>query len=317
MQFGFSLPIAGPLSAPDNIARIAVEGEAAGYDLASFSDHVVIPRDIEAKYPYSESGEFPTGARVDRHEQLAAIAFVAGKTSRLRLATSVTVVPHRPAVLLAKMLATIDVMSKGRLIWGIGAGWMKEEFEALGLPPFAERGAVTDEYVLACRELWTKEEPRFDGKFVKFGNIVFAPKPVQKPHPPIWIGGESGPALRRTARYGDGWYPIGTNPQHRLDSLKRFAAGIERLRRLTREAGRDPAAVTIAYRVSSWGKALPAQTNDGDRRLFSGEASDILGDLRSLRDLGVDCVDFGFEGATPEAMIANMRRLREDVLAKL
>ena len=187
------------------------------------------------------------------------MAFVAGKTSRLRLVTSVTVVPHRPAVLLAKMLATIDVLSKGRFTFGIGAGWMKEEFEALGLPPFAERGAVTDEYLLACRELWTRDEPRFSGKYVNFANILFAPKPVQKPHPPIWVGGESGPALRRTARLGDAWYPIGTNPQHRLDSMKRFAAGVERLRRLTREAGRDPAQVALAYRVSSSGRALPAQ----------------------------------------------------------
>ena len=222
MQYGFSPPVSGPLSTPDNLARIAVEGEAIGYDYATISDHVVIPRDIEAKYPYSDTGEFPGRSRGDRHEQLTAVAFVAGKTSRLRLVTSVTVVPHRPAVLLAKMLATIDVLSKGRLTFGIGAGWMKEEFEALGVPPFPERGAVTDEYLNACRELWTKDDPRFEGRYVKFANILFEPKPVQKPHPPIWVGGESGPALRRTARLGDGWYPIGTNPQHRLDSMKRF-----------------------------------------------------------------------------------------------
>ncbi len=200
MQFGFSPPVSGPLSTPENLARIAVEGEAIGYDYATISDHVVIPRDIEARYPYSDTGEFPGRSRGDRHEQLTAVAFVAGKTSRLRLVTSVTVVPHRPAVLLAKMLATIDVLSNGRLTFGIGAGWMREEFEALGVPPFAERGAVTDEYLLACRELWTKEAPRFDGKYVKFANILFEPKPVQKPHPPIWVGGESGPALRRTAQ---------------------------------------------------------------------------------------------------------------------
>src|SRR5215469_7038391 len=156
MQFGFSPPVSGPLSTPDNLARITVEGEAIGYDYATISDHVVIPRDIEAKYPYSDTGEFPGRARGDRHEQLTAVAFVAGRTSRLRLVTSVTVVPHRPAVLLAKMLATIDVLSKGRLVFGIGAGWMREEFEALGVPPFPERGAVTDEYLNACRELWTK-----------------------------------------------------------------------------------------------------------------------------------------------------------------
>jgi probable F420-dependent oxidoreductase len=317
VQFGFSPPVSGPLSSPDNLARITVEGEAIGYDYATISDHVVIPRDIEAKYPYSDTGEFPGRSRGDRHEQLAVAAFIAGKTSRLRLVTSVTVVPHRPAVLLAKMLATIDVLSQGRLTFGIGAGWMREEFEALGLPPFAERGAVTDEYLNACRELWTRDDPRFEGRYVNFANILFEPKPVQKPHPPIWVGGESGPALRRTARLGDGWYPIGTNPQHRLDSLKRLQAGVERLRRLTRDAGRDASKIALAYRVSSWGNSLPARTDDGERRLFSGGTPDIVADLQAFRDFGVGYVDFNFEGATADAMITNMRRFREDVLSKV
>ena len=317
MQFGFGAPVSGALSSPDNLARIAVEGEAIGYDYTTISDHVVIPRDIEARYPYSDTGEFPSRSRGDRHEQLTAVAFMAGKTSRLRLVTSVTVVPHRPAVLQAKMLATIDVLSNGRLTFGIGAGWMREEFETLGVPPFLERGAVTDEYLNACRELWTKDDPRFEGRYVKFANILFEPKPVQKPHPPIWVGGESGPALRRTARLGDGWYPIGTNPQHRLDSMKRFQAGVERLRRLTREAGRDPSKIALVYRVSSWGKSLPDFADDGERRLFSGETADVIADLQAFRDFGVGYVDFNFEGATAEAMIANMRRLREEVLSKI
>ncbi len=317
MQYGFGAPVSGPLAKPENLARIAVAGEAAGYDYATISDHVVIPHDIEARYPYSDTGEFPGRSRGDRHEQLTAVAFIAGKTSRLRLVTSVTVVPHRPAVLLAKMLATIDVLSNGRLTFGIGAGWMKEEFAALGVPPFAERGAVTDEYLLACRELWTKDDPRFEGKYVKFADVLFEPKPVQKPHPPIWVGGESGPALRRTARLGDGWYPIGTNPQHRLNSMKRFAAGVERLRRLTRDAGRDSARLALAYRITSSGKSLPARADDGERRLFSGDTTDIVADLREFRDFGVGHVDFNFSGATADEMIANMRRFREDVLAKV
>jgi alkanesulfonate monooxygenase SsuD/methylene tetrahydromethanopterin reductase-like flavin-dependent oxidoreductase (luciferase family) len=123
--------------------------------------------------------------------------------------------------------------------------------------------------------------------------------------------------LRRTARIGDGWYPIGTNPQHRLDSMKRFATGAERLRRLAREAGRDPSQIALAYRVSAWGKSLPARADDGERRLFSGEAADILGDLRAFRDFGVEHVDFGFPGATADEMLANMRRFREDVLTKV
>jgi probable F420-dependent oxidoreductase len=288
-----------------------------GYDSCTISDHVVIPTDIHARYPYSDTGEFPSRSRGDRHEQLTAAAFIAGKSSRLKLVTSVTVVPHRPAVLLAKMLATIDVLSEGRLVFGIGAGWMKEEFEALGLPSFAERGAVTDEYLAACRELWTRDKPRFSGKYVSFSDVLFDPKPVQKPHPPIWVGGESGPALRRTARLGDGWYPIGTNPQFRLDSLKRYEAGVARLQRLVREAGRDPAQVTLAYRVSQWGRAIPDRADDGERRLFSGETADIIGDLRAFRDLGVSYVDFNFEGTTAEEMLANMRRFREEVLAKV
>jgi probable F420-dependent oxidoreductase len=317
MQYGFGAPVSGDLSAPEALGRIAAQGEAMGYDYTTISDHVVIPRDIEARYPYSDTGEFPGRSRGDRHEQLIAVAFIAGMTSRLRLVTSVTVVPHRPAVLQAKMLATIDVLSKGRLTFGVGAGWMREEFEALGVPPFPERGAVTDEYLMACRELWTKDDPRFEGRYVKFANVFFEPKPVQKPHPPIWVGGESGPALRRTARLGDGWYPIGTNPQHRLDSMKRFAAAVERLRRLTREAGRDPDKIALAYRVTSWGNSLPARADDGERRLFSGEIADIVADLKAFRDFGVGHVDFNFGGDTADAMIANMRRFREDVLAKV
>jgi probable F420-dependent oxidoreductase len=317
MQLGFSAPIAGPLAVPDSLVRLVTEGEAMGFAYATFSDHVVIPRDIQARYPYTESGEFPSGSRGERHEQLAALAFVAAKTSRLRLVTSVMVVPHRPAVLAAKMLATIDVLSGGRLTLGIGAGWLREEFEAIGAPDFAARGAVTDEWLDAFRILWTEEDPRFEGRHVRFSGIVFAPKPAQKPHPPIWVGGESGPALRRAARIGDAWYPIGTNPAHPLDSLKRLEAAIARLRRLAVEAGRDPRAVGVAYRVQAHGPEVPARAGDGERRLFSGGAGDILDDLRALRDLGVSHVDLGFAGATADAVLAEMRRFRDTVLVRL
>src|SRR6516162_5740202 len=226
MQFGFNLPLSGPLASPAMLARLVAEGEAIGYDYAAISDHIVEPTDIHARYPYTESGEFPASSRGERHEQLTVIAYLAAKTSRLKFLTSVMVAPHRPAVLTAKMLATIDVMSGGRLIVGVGAGWLEEEFAAIGAPPFAERGAATDEYLMAFRELWTKDKPRFDGRFVKFADILFAPKPVQKPCPTLWIGGESGPAMRRAARLGDAWYPIGVNPRHRLDTMARYRAAV-------------------------------------------------------------------------------------------
>src|SRR5262249_3520324 len=152
------------------------------------------------------------------------------------------------------------------------------------------------------------------GKYAQFSNVVFTPKPVQKPHPPIWVGGESGPALRRTAKYADGWYPIGTNPQHPLDTLSRFKKGVDRLRKLTSEAGRDPASVELIYRVSSNPEAQPTGTVDGERKLFTGGYADYLGDIRALEDVGVNSFDLGLFGPTLGATIDNMRRFRDEVI---
>jgi probable F420-dependent oxidoreductase len=315
MLIGFNAPTAGPLSSADNLTKIVDGGEAMGFDYATFSDHVVIPTDIAAKYPYSNTGEFPAGARAERHEQLIEMAFVAAKTKKLQLVSSVMVVPHRPAVLTAKMLSTIDVLSGGRLVLGIGAGWMKEEFQAIQAPDFAERGKVTDEYIKAFIELWSNPKPRFAGKHVRFDNILLEPKPVQKPHPPIWVGGESGPALRRTAQLGDAWYPIGTNPANPLDSLARFKAQVARLRKMTEEAGRKPDAVGLALRCTAYGESVPAKAGDGERRLFAGKPAEIAADIKALRDMGVGHLDIGFGGTTVEAMLGEMQKFRKDVLA--
>ena len=312
MLIGFNLPLSGPSASPAMLARLAAEAEAIGYDYAAISDHIVEPTDIHARYPYTESGEFPASSRGERHEQLTVIAYLVAKTSRLKFLTSVMVAPHRPAVLTAKMLATIDVMSGGRLIVGVGAGWLEEEFAAIGAPPFAERGAATDEYLMAFRELWTKDKPRFDGRFVKFADILFAPKPVQKPCPALWIGGESGPAMRRAARLGDGWYPIGVNPRHRLDTMARYRAAVARLRKLVRDAGRDPASVALAFRVHRHGASAPAKADNGERLMFSGSNAEIIDDLRAMRELGVKAIDFNFAALTVDAM----RRFHEGVIAQ-
>ena len=312
MLIGFNLPLSGPTASPAMLARLAAEGEAIGYDYAAISDHIVEPTDIRARYPYTESGEFPASSRGERHEQLTVIAYLAAKTSRLKFLTSVMVAPHRPAVLTAKMLATIDVMSGGRLIVGVGAGWLEEEFAAIGAPPFAERGAATDEYLMAFRELWTKDNPRFDGRFVKFADILFAPKPVQKPCPALWVGGESGPAMHRAARLGDGWYPIGVNPRHRLDTMARYRAAVERLRKLVRDAGRDPASVALAFRVHRHGPSAPAKADNGERLMFSGSNAEIIDDLRAMREPGVKAIDFNFGDLTVDAM----RQFHEEVVAK-
>jgi probable F420-dependent oxidoreductase len=316
MKIGFSAPTAGPLSALDPLTALCAGAEALGYDYATFSDHVVIPTEISSPYPYSATGEFTNAGTGERNEQLIELAFVAARTSKLRLVTSVMVVPHRPAVLAAKQLATIDVMSGGRVTLGVGAGWMKEEFEALGVPAFEQRGKVTDEYIAAFRELWTSDRPRFAGQFVKFDKITFAPKPLQKGGIPVWVGGESGPALRRTAKVGDAWYPIPNNPAFPMDSLKRVGAAIDRLRQLTAEAGRAPGSVGVTLRFPRYGGAeTPA--GDGERRLFTGPDAAIAADIKDLAALGVGAIDTGFGGATVPEILAEMKRFKAEVLGRL
>ena len=316
MQIGCSAPTSGPLIAPDSLVRIATEAEMLGFDYVTVSDHVMMPKSVVSRYPYSESGEFPSGAGAARLEQLATAAFIAAATSKLGIVTSVMVVPHRPAVLTAKMLATIDYLSKGRLTLGIGAGWCKEEFEVIGAAPFEDRGHVTDEWMMVCKELWSSDDPRFDGKYVKFSDVVFTPKPAQKSIP-IWVGGESGPALRRTAKYADAWYPIGTNPQFPMDTLTRLKGGVAKLKELTEKAGRNPASVGVAYRVSSNPEAQPKGTVNGERKLFTGGGADYAGDIKALQDAGVTSFDFGLFGATLDATISNLRRFKDEVMAKV
>jgi probable F420-dependent oxidoreductase len=317
MQFGFNLPNSGALAAPEIMARVAREGEALGFDYLTVTDHVVLPDSAEPGYPYSESGAFYSIDSAHRHEMLTLAAYLAGITSRLRLVLAVLVVPHRPAVLAAKMLATIDVLSDGRLTVGIGAGWLKPEFDAVVTTPFVERGAVTDEYVAAFRTLWTENKPTIAGRYVRYGGLLLEPKPVQKPHPPIWVGGESGPSMRRAARLGDAWYPIGSNNKHLLDTLPRYQAGVARLRQLTAAAGRDPSAVALTYRVKRYGDTVVPQASDGNRRLFSGSDDELIRDITDLRGLGVTAIDFDFERPDAEQVVAAMRAFRDRVLARV
>jgi probable F420-dependent oxidoreductase len=317
MQFGFSVPHRGANANPATIAAMAQKGEELGYDWLTVSDHVVIPRKIESAYPYSEAGNFPGQAGGDCMDQVTLVSFIAAQTSKIRLLTSVMVVPHRPAVVTAKMLATIDVLSNGRLTVGCGAGWMREEFEAIAAPDYDRRGAVTEEYIRVFKTLWTEENPAFAGEFVKFRDIVFLPKPVQKPHPPIWIGGESGPALRRTARVGDGWYPIGYNPRFPLDTAKRFGERLARLRQYAAEEGRDPDSLTIAYNANWPMDGKEIKTDTGERRLFSGGMQALVDDAGQLAKLGVEHLFVNLQAETIPATTERMERFAREVKARL
>ena len=312
MDFGFGLATSGPLAAPESIAAIARRGEDLGFGFVGVSDHVVIPRTIRSRYPYTVSGEYGGGG--EYLEQLTTLSFVAGHTSSVRLLTSVMVLPHRSPVVAAKMLATIDVLSRGRVIVGCGVGWMREEFEALGAPPYDERGAVGNEHIHAFKELWTADVPAFEGIQVRFSDVDFAPKPAQKPHPPIWVGGESPPALRRAAQLGDGWYPIGNNPRHPVGTPAQLAESISRLRRYAMEAGRDPTDIDIAY-SGNWRDGREANTRpSGDRPVFSGGPRQVAADIRAFEELGVRHVKFGFEGRSLEETLGRMERFAAEVM---
>ena len=322
MRYGFEAPATGPLAGPEALARVTRCGEELGFDHVAVGDHIVIPRSIASRYPYTESGEFAgewahteesSGTGI-MFEQLTVLAYLAAVTDTIRLLTSVTVLPYRAPVLTAKILATIDVLSGGRLDVGCGAGWMREEFEALGSPPFERRGAVTNEFIAAFRELWGSESPVFAGRYVGFSGLAFEPKPVQRPGPPIWIGGESPPAVRRAARCGDVWYPFGNNPRHPLDSLERLAAGIATLREETEAAGRAAGDVRVAYSAEMfYSDEGPVYEADGSRRLLTGEPAQVAGDIADLADLGVEHLMLDCEGATIDETIARMDRFADRV----
>lgn len=190
-------PIMSPWEAeatPADILRIARAADALDFDWLTISEHVVMPDDMTAVM----GRRFP--------ESLSAAAFLAGATTRITLLPYVLVLPYRNPVLLAKQIATLDFVSGGRFALGTGVGHLEKEFAALGVP-FSERGARTDEYLQAMKQLWTSDTPSFHGRYVQFDQIVFEPKPVQTPYPPIFIGGNSRPAMRRAATHGDGWAP--------------------------------------------------------------------------------------------------------------
>jgi probable F420-dependent oxidoreductase len=316
MQIGFNLPVSGPMASAEVMANIAQLGESLGFDYLTLTDHVALPDTSTPGYPYSTTGEFYTPDPGHRVEQLTTAAWIAAKTSKIRIVLAVMVVPHRPAVVTSKMLATIDVLSGGRLVVGIGAGWLKVELDAVSTTPFAERGAVTDEYMDAMRTIWTQDKPVFHGKYVHIDGLLTDPKPLQKPYPPIWVGGESGPSMRRAARIGDAWYPIGSNNAHLLDTLPRLTAGIARMREMTKAAGRDPAAMGIVYRVKRHGQPAPAAT-DGNRKLFTGTVANTIEDIAAVKEIGVTALDFDFEGREATKSAADMKKFHIEVLSRI
>lgn len=302
MQFGLSLPHFRQVASPEAIRRVAQAAERLGYDGIWVSDHIVIP-----------------ASAVDRfgsvfYEPLTVLGFAAACTSRIRLGTTVIILPYRNPVVTAKVLSTLDVLSGGRVTAGMAVGWTEDEFKALGVP-FQERGALSDEYIAAFKALWTQETPTFHGQHVRFENIAFEPKPVQKPHIPIWIGGNSRRAIRRAVALGDGWHPTRPLPED-------VKAGVAYLREVCEQRRRDPRSLTIAVRE-------PLKFYDGaeamvKRRPCLGGTQKIIDDIGRYRDAGVHYLMLDtfysapeLEHETLESLLATIERFAADVIPKI
>ena len=242
MDIGCHLPTQGPLATREALLRFCQEAERRNVPSLWVSDHVVFPRAKSGDYP---GGRFPHAPDTPYLEPVAVLAAAAMATERARLGSSVFILGHRHPVVMAKMLTTIDALSNGRLICGVGVGWWEEELTVLGVP-FKQRGRHADEILKVFKTLWTSDHPTFEGEFFRVGDVGFQPKPVQKPHPPIWVGGNSPGAFRRVVTYGDGWHATYLQP----DQLR---ASLDKLRAAADAAKRPFESIELSMRVGSKG----------------------------------------------------------------
>ncbi len=290
MDIGCHLPTQGPVATRDALATFCREAEARGVASLWVSDHVVFPRTASGVYP---GGRFPFEPDVPYLEPVAVLAAAAMATSRARLGASVFILGHRHPVVMAKMLSTIDTLSNGRLICGVGVGWWAEEFAVLDAP-FKARGRQADEMLRVFKELWTSDNPRFTGEFFAFSDLGFAPKPVQKPHPPIWVGGDSPGAFRRVVTLGDGWHATSKTPEQLREALAR-------LRAVADAAKRPMESIELSIRV-------------GLKQVNLRESRDSLIDqLAAYKRLGLTHAALDFRRDSLPAMLDDLELVTQEI----
>ncbi len=275
MKFGLVMPQLGAFASGASLEKMARTAEDAGFESIWAIDHVVIPRQFVERFSERVYGLFAT------------LGFLAGITSRVKLGTTVIVLPYRHPVTLAKEMASVDDLSGGRTIFGVAFGWIEEEYKALGVP-FSRRGARADEMLRVLDHLWSEGPNDFRGEFYSFDDFAFAPPPAQKPRPPIWIGGNDERALGRVVRYGDGWHPI--TSARRPGSVQWNAQDLQRrlktLDVMAEEAGRDPAGIARSLHAPLAFDIDPADFL-GESYAFVGSRDDIRRNLDLARDMGL------------------------------
>ncbi len=288
MRFGFALP---GVTDGKSLCRFARRADELGVESIWGPDHIVLPSAGTNQYPYSESGQFTRAMDAPFLDVFTLLGYVASHTERVRIGTTVVILPYRNPILQAKMFASLDVLTKGRVICGVGVGWLEKEFEVMGAS-YADRGAVSDEWLEIFRTLWTEENPVFRGQFYSFDGILFNPKPVQKPHIPVWVGGHSRRAVRRAVSLGDGWHPTRMTPEY-------VAGMLPYLRERAKEAGRDPAEITVSLKRSlhftDQGMAEGPTTRSGAAVVAT--TREVVDDVRRCGELGIDELTFDFRTA--------------------
>jgi probable F420-dependent oxidoreductase len=280
VDVGVSLPTVGPIGEREFLLDIARAADRAGLHSVWGTDHVILPKDRVTPYPYQRSTtEVLFSPGVDWLDPIATFGVVAGATERVQIGSAILVLPYRNPVVLANELASLDRLSEGRIILGIGAGWMVEEFDGVGVPA-NERGARTDEYIKVMKALWSAPGyASFEGRFVRFENMTLASKPKRPGGPPIYVGGNSGPALKRAGALADGWLGM----EIFTDEIADARSAIEKA---AADAGRDPSSVAMAVRR---GVLPPFEVSNmlPERKAISGSARDVADELLRYRDEGV------------------------------
>ncbi len=310
MKFGIAVtnsvnPVSDGPGQAEYLRKLTPVIESCRFDSIWVSDRTVFPSDLSDRYPEQFGPGFSDPEAQNLLESLSSLSYVAGMTRDIRLGVSVLVLPFRNPVLNAKMLTTLDVLSGGRSIVGIGLGWMVEEFESMGAS-YAERASVTDEHIEMFQVLCTQDIPEYKGRHFSISGMRFFPKPILHPHPPIWIGGNTDVAIRRAALLGNAWHGINLSPTEVHQKKKTLTSAC-------RNIDRDSGTVSVTMRgIARFDDAR--FTKNGDRISLTGTKNMILDDIKRFRDSGLDYLVLSVASKNTESTISDVNLIADNVI---
>ncbi|WP_417516362.1 LLM class F420-dependent oxidoreductase [Minwuia sp.] len=303
MKFGISIPVRGDGASPLAFDAVADRAESAGLDALWASDHLLMAPPVKAKYPGTPDGSIPDGWKRTYYQPFSVLNYLAGRTRNVRLGTSVLILPMRNPIEVAAQVAELDQVSRGRVNFGIGVGWFEDEYDALGYD-FATRGRRCNEGLEICRKLWTGRPAAHEGEFHQFSGAVLGPRPLQEPGPPVYIGGHSGPALRRMARFGDVWHPFRVTPEEVNELRPRLE---EALKAEDRQLHGLPIAPKVPLVIQKDKGPLPTQ----------GPMNRVMDALQRYRDAGATEFCFDIAPETEANAVETIDLVMEEIAPQL